>query len=127
MDGLGRVASEKTCVVHFLSVMQKSRQTSNFKSVLTLQYQEMEHNSAPSTCSQTPVALLAPCWAYSPFPVHIPGQCIPGTMAHRESLRNTRTRDICIGSDILHPGPWIVRRCKDGQSICTDLWEIINI
>ena len=46
---------------------------------------------------------------------------------HRESLRNTRTRDICIGSGTPHPGPWLVLRYKDGQSTCTDLGEIIYI
>ena len=92
-----------------------------FKAVLTLQYQEMEHNLAPSTCTQTPAVLLAAPWAYSLFRVRIPGQCIPGTVAHRENLHNTRTRDICIGSGNSHPGLWLVLRCKNGQSTCTDL------
>ena len=46
---------------------------------------------------------------------------------HGESLRNTRTRDICIGSGTPHPGPWLVLRYKDGQSTCTDLQETIYI
>lgn len=92
-----------------------------FKAVLTLQYQKMEHSLAPSTCTQTPVVLLAQSWAYLLFRVRIPGQCIPGTVAHRENLQNTRTRDICIGSGNSHPGLWLVLRCKNGQSTCTDL------
>ena len=116
-----RYDSALSSTLNFLSLMQESRTNLGFKVVLTLQYQEMEHNLAPSTCTQTPAVLLAPPWAYSLFRVRIPGQCIPGTVAHRENLHNTRTRDICIGSGNSHPGLWLVLRCKNGQSTCTDL------
>ena len=83
----------------------------------------MEHSSPPRRSSQTQGDLQAPSGAYSPIQDYIPGQCIAGTGAHRESLHNAQTRDMCICTGMIHPGPWPLHLCKDCQSICTDLNE----
>jgi len=92
-----------------------------FTAVGKPRYQEMEHSSPPRRSSQTQGDLQAPSGAYSPIQDYIPGQCIAGTGAHRESLHNAQTRDMCICTGMIHPGPWPLHLCKECQSICTDL------
>ena len=69
------------------------------------QYQKMEHSSTLRTCIQTPGGPQVPFGVYSPILAYNYSQCIWDTMADRENLHNARTRDMYIGTGILHPGP----------------------